>query len=223
MRKDRSVGHVVLRKIGILTALASIGLAGAATSGALLTTPAAAQGFSDGFEFLKAVKERDGDAATDMLNQPGTTIVNSRDITSGESGLHIVTARRDVLWVRFLLQRGANPNARDNNGVTPLQLATSLGFIEAVEELIENGADVDVTDRSGETPLIAAVHKRDIAIIRQLLAQGANPDKPDNSGRSARDYVALLNGNSRIVSEFARADEERAQNAQPVEDYGPSF
>ena len=206
------MGHFVLRKLGVAAGIASLGLA----------LPLAAQGFSNGYEFLKAVKDRDGDIATEMLNEPGTTVVNTRDITTGETGLHIVVQRRDALWVRFLLQRGADPNIRDKNGVTPLQVAANLGFIEGVEQLIKRGAQVDVTDRTGETPLMAAVHKRDVQIIRRLLAQGADPDLNDNSGRSARDYADLMNANTLIVAEFERADEEREAKGTKQQ-YGPSF
>lgn len=191
--------------------------------GAIAATPVAAQMFSDGYEFLKAVKDRDGDAVTNALNEPGTTIVNTRDLTTGETALHIVTERRDALWIRFLTARGANPNIRNKKGITPLQLAVTLGFTEGVEALITAGAEVEVTDSSGETPLIAAIHRRDVALIRLLLAQGANPDRADNSGRSARDYASLMTGNSSIIAEFERADAERAKKAGEAGNYGPSF
>lgn len=206
------MGRSVLRKLAIVFGFASLAV----------SAPLAAQGFSEGYEFLKAVEDRDGDVATEMLNQPGTTIVNSRDITSGDTGLHIVVQRRDSLWVQFLLQRGADPNIRNKRGVTPLQLAASLGFIDGVEQLVKKGAQLDVTDRTGETPLMAAVHKRDIPIIRHLLKEGADPDKNDNSGRSARDYADLLNGNSLILAEFAKADKEREEKGT-TQSYGPSF
>src|SRR3546814_11839346 len=106
--------------------------------------------FSEGFEFLKAVKDRDGDAVTKALNEPGSTIVNTRDISSGEIALHIVTQRRDLVWINFLTSRGANPNIRDKRGVAPIQLAVQLGFAEGVEALIKASAEVDVTDRSEE-------------------------------------------------------------------------
>lgn len=184
--------------------------------------PLAAQGYSDGFNFLKAVKDRDGDTATDMLSEPGTQIVNTRDITTGETGLHFVVQRRDTLWIRFLLQKGANPNIRDNKGITPLQIATRLGFVDGVEELIKGGAQVNVSDSQGETPLMSAVHQRDVALVRRLLAEGADPDLNDNSGRSARDYMELLTSNTLIAREFAQADEERAGKPKQQQ-YGPSF
>ncbi|MHA7821100.1 MAG: ankyrin repeat domain-containing protein [Erythrobacter sp.] len=210
----------VLRKLGSRARIASALLASSLALIAL--QPVAAQLYSDGYQFLEAVKDRDGDTATDMLNQPGTQVVNSRDITTGDTGLHVVVARRDVLWVKFLLQRGANPNVRNNSGLTPLQLATQLGFIEGAEELIRKGAEVNVADSQGETPLIAAVHQRNVEMVRRLLAEGADPDRNDNSGRSARDYMQLMTGNSLLEREFAANDEKRA-GQESREQYGPSF
>lgn len=198
------------RKAGWLAALAATALA----------VPAAAQMFSEGYEFLKAVKDRDGDAATSALNQPGSVLVNARDIASGETALHIVVARRDLVWLRFLLQKGANPNIAAKNGVTPLVLATNLGFNDGVEALVEGGARVDVTNAAGETPLIAAVHRRDTALVRLLLEKGANADRTDNSGRSARDYVGLMNANGQLMAEFQRADAARSGGATD-QTYGP--
>lgn len=194
----------------------------AAALAAWLTVPAAAQTFSEGYQFLKAVRDGDGDAATSALNEPGSTIVNTRDISSGESALHIVTARRDAVWIRFLSQRGANPNTRDKNGTTPIQLAVNLGFTEGVEALIAAGADLEVSNVAGETPLISAVHQRNIVLIRMLLANGANPDRSDNSGRSARDYVAIIPGNARLLVEFEKADEAREEQSDTAS-YGPSL
>lgn len=214
------MGSIVLRRIGNKARIASALLASLLALFAL--QPVAAQLYSDGYKFLEAVKDRDGDAATDMLNEPGTQVINTRDITSGDTGLHLVVTRRDVLWVRFLLQRGANPNIRNNQGVTPLQLATRMGFIEAAEELLKKGADVNVADSQGETPLISAVHQRNVELVRMLLGQGGDPDHNDNSGRSARDYMELMSGNSLLKREFDLADADRSERPAQRQ-YGPSF
>ncbi|OYW16690.1 MAG: hypothetical protein B7Z39_00215 [Novosphingobium sp. 12-64-8] len=197
-------------------------MAAAAMLGALaLAVPAQAQ-FSDGYKFLEAVRKKDGDKATDVLNEPGTQIVNTRDISTGQTALHIVTARRDVTWMQFLVAKGANVNARDFKGSTPLVLAVDLGFLEGVDFLISVGARVDEPNDTGETPLISAVHRKDLALVRALLKAKANPDRADNSGRSARDYALLDGKGGALAGEFDSA--AKSSSTRPAtKTYGPSF
>jgi ankyrin repeat protein len=193
-----------------------------AVAGGLAVPPAQAQ-FSDGYKFLDAIKKRDGQKVTDALSEPGSAIVNTRDVTTGDTALHLVTERRDVTWMRFLLQKGANVNARNAKGVTPMQIASNLGFLEGIEVLVKYKADVDESNDAGETPLISAVHRKDLAMVRVLLKAGADPDRADNSGRSARDYAALGGRNNALVTAIetdAKSKEERAQGKAV---YGPTF
>ena len=157
---------------------------------ALAAAPAAAQ-FSESYNFLKAVRDADGDKATKALQGTGVTIVNTRDYSTGESALAITIKRRDMTWTSFLLGKGANPNIRDNQGNAPLHSAAMLGFTEGAELLIKQGAQVNLANNSGETPLIIAVQQRDLATVRLLLNNGANPKLQDRiAGKSARDYAA---------------------------------
>jgi ankyrin repeat protein len=160
---------------------------------AALLTPAISQAqFSGSFNFLKAVKDRDGTKVTDIITKPGSgpVIINTRDPATGEAALHIVTKGRDIVWLNFLLAKGANPNIRDGQGNTPLQLAASIGWSEGISLLLDRGATVDQANNGGETPLIRAVQNRDMTTVRLLLAAGANPNKHDTgAGMSARDYA----------------------------------
>ena len=183
--------------------------------------PAAAQ-FSESYKFLDAVRKKDGDVVNEMLNKPSTQIVNTRDLTSGETALHIVTARRDLVWMQFIVGKGGNVNARNAKGETALEIAAELGFVEGVEFLISAGAKVDETNNTGSTPLIDAVSRRDLAVVRSLLKAGATPDRPDNSGRSARDYATLDGKSSPVLSEIEAMAKEHGTNAAH-KTYGPSF
>jgi len=190
----------------------------------LTTLPAAAQ-FSESYTFLKAVRDGDGSKATDLLNRPGTTIVNTRDVTTGQTALHIVVDQRNTTWLRFLLQKGANPNLRDKDGLTPLMLAASLRYVEGAQYLLEGGAKVDDDNSSGETPLIRAVQLRDIEMVQLLLDKGADPDRTDSiAGRSARQYAEIAREDPRtraILDAMAARDQDGGEKGQAV--FGPSL
>ncbi len=166
----------------------AIGLAALAWS--LLAMPAAAQlGGSNGESFLTAVREVDGNKATELIDRQGSTVLSYRG-AKGETALNIVARRRDSTWLGFLISRGADPNVGDDRGETPLIIAARLGGDDGAAMLLGHGAGVDRANRLGETPLIAAVQARQPSLVRLLLENGANPDKKDTAaGYSARDYA----------------------------------
>jgi hypothetical protein len=87
----------------------------------LLLWPALASAqFSDGYNFLKAIRDKDGAKVMEFLGKPGSTIINTRDVSTSQTALHIVTARRDVAWIEFLLAKGANPNLADGEWLHPI-------------------------------------------------------------------------------------------------------
>ncbi len=187
-----------------------------------LSAPAQAQ-FSDGYKFLEAIRKKDGGEVNKYLAEPGTTLVNTKDVTTGDTALHIVTGRRDLTWMSFLVGKGANVNARNVRGVTPLMVASAMGFVEGVELLISYQARVDDPDATGETPLISAVHRKDVTMMRLLLKAGADPDRADNSGRSARDYATLNGRGSNLLQEIETNAKPKTNAGQPRKVYGPSF
>lgn len=172
---------------------------------------------SDTYRFFKAVREKDGAAASTLMSQPGSTLVNQRDYDSGDYALHVVTRRRDTGWMSLLIGRGANVDAKDRAGNTALILAAELGFTDGVQLLLVRKANANAVNSQGETPLIKAVQARDTNSARLLLAAGANPDQSDNiTGRSAREYAEQDRRAGMIVRLFKDADEKKKAPVEPA-------
>lgn len=212
MRKNPDIVRKSLT--GRLAAVfAAIGMAGVSLVAVSLPETAQAQ-FSDRYNFLKAVRDRDGTKATEFIDTPGSgpIIINSRDKGTGETGLHIVIKGRDGRWTGFLLQKGANPNIVDKGGNTPLMLSVLLDYTEGIDWLIKYKADLNYRNRSGETALTRAVQLNRISHVRILLAAGADPDITDNlAGLSPRDYAARDPRKKAILDVIEAEDVKRSK------------
>ena len=80
------------------------------------------------------------------------------------------------------LQAGADPNARDKRGWTPLHLAAMSATGEVVTALLEAGANLEARG-DGQTPLHWAAMFGTGEAVTALLEAGADPNARDNDGK----------------------------------------
>ena len=97
-----------------------------------------------------------------------------------DTPFHVVAhMRRPKVIVDFFIKHGADINAKNNQGNTPLHLyilAKKLEHAEhlaIIEALLEGGAKVDALNRDGLTPLGLAVQNNVILAIEPLVRRGA--------------------------------------------------
>src|SRR5262249_5513141 len=124
----------------------------------------------------------------------------------------------DGQLIRTLLDNGADVNARDAEGNTPLILASFYAGPACVGLLIEKGADVNAANKAGATALIRAA--TDYEKTRLLVAAGANVRARTALGNTPLILAARCPGNSRTVKLLlergANATERNGAGVSPV-------
>jgi len=118
---------------------------------------------------------------------------------AGWTALHITARRKDLSVAELLLRNGADPNARDEVGMTPLHSAMRPAYgalyKRLVRTLIDAGADVDAVDAEGRTALhyvCTGPEKYYQAVLKLLVHRGARVDLKDSDGCTPIDYLRSL-------------------------------
>jgi ankyrin repeat protein len=120
----------------------------------------------------------------------------------GRTPLHWAAAGGHKYLVELLLVNGADVNARNSDGQTPLhramvpvQKAAEKGNMEVAELLLSHGAEVNAKDDAGTTPLHLAAQfcLGDTDMVELLLANKADVNAKDNQGFTPLHYAAEFN------------------------------
>ena len=106
----------------------------------------------------------------------------------------------DVRRLTILVANGADVDAKDHRGYSPLMLAIYSGQIEASEFLLSLKADPNSADAGGNTVFMGAAFKGHLDLVQRLLAAGADSTLRNASGLSALDFAVTFG--RRPVVEF---------------------
>lgn len=118
----------------------------------------------------------------------------------GDAALHWAAYWDDLETAQLLMQSGANVNARNRYGVTPLSLACTNGNAPMIDLLLKAKADANLALPGGETPLMTAARTGKPDALKLLLVHGVDVKaKDDERGQTALMWAAA-EGNAAAVN-----------------------
>jgi hypothetical protein len=95
---------------------------------------------------------------------------------------------------RLLLDKGAQLEAKDSDGWTPLHYAAWNGHVEFVRLICDHGADVEARDNDGWTPIHWAAYNGHISVVKELIDErNAEINARMNGGRTALTWARRYN------------------------------
>ncbi|XP_054454767.1 ankyrin repeat domain-containing protein 61-like [Anoplopoma fimbria] len=156
---------------------------------------------------------RQAEACLRLLLEHGIN-VNAKVEGSQQTALHLSVHYMALSAVPILTGFGADVNAVDSSGMTPLLMAAGIHHKDIMVSLIKEGADVNMgLKHSGNTPLhLAAVAismkmtqtlEHNISCISELLEQGAEANVVNNAGFTPLQEACSM-GNKELVDELLR-------------------
>ncbi len=132
--------------------------------------------------------------------------------------LTIAVRNGDVAAARWLIEKGADVNGRDEDGdlilmaavrflntdmvrllekhgaktdnVTEFMIAAFLNRADVVEAMLQNGLDPNVKDRDGDTALSCAAQQGNVEVVKILLKHGTNAKTVNKNGMAILDWAA---------------------------------
>jgi ankyrin repeat protein/L-ascorbate metabolism protein UlaG (beta-lactamase superfamily) len=150
-------------------------------------------------------RNEDGETLLHVAARRGDTAIAAELVAAGLS----IDARDNLGWTpltsvgwgtlemtQWLLDRGADVNARTDTTLAPLSVAIFGGNIDIVRLMVNKGADVNWCRQRGDRPLQQAVMRGAREIARILLENGAEVDFTDPIYGRTMLHMAAISGDS---------------------------
>ena len=124
--------------------------------------------------------------------------------------------RGNVYAVRSLISEGANVNARDENGLSPLHIAAEEGRTAIAQALISSGSNVNAKDSKNWTPLHYAGWGGHAEPVEALVSAGAEVNATDGESVTPL-HLAAITYNANLEAVYALVSAGAEVNARDIE------
>ncbi len=102
--------------------------------------------------------------------------VDPNVLVDGEQLFFEALNEGNLSMVKLMLEHGADPNVKNEEGVTAFHATLILGNLEVTRLLLAHGADPNVKNEEGVTAFYATLILGNLEVTRLLLAHGADPN-----------------------------------------------
>jgi hypothetical protein len=139
--------------------------------------------------------------------------IRMRPSPGEETLLMKVAYSGDTDVAELLLEHGANINAQDGYGNTPLSYAVRAENLTMVRFLVEKGANIDLGgDQGKETPLMLAAMQGNVELIDCLLDGSATIDARDTNRSTSLMFAAGFNQPSAVRELLRRGSNQNLRD-----------
>jgi ankyrin repeat protein len=146
-------------------------------------------------------------------------LVNPKDTNNNYTPLMLVAcggySHPEI--AKYLVEHGADVNAKDVNGTTVLMLAAGRGYLEIMQYLIDKGAVIDAVDNSGKAAIDLALengHQRAIDLLHAAQAKCRLATSPDEIA-ALKQQNAELQQHIKELEKAAKAKQPKSKTKKP--------
>jgi predicted Fe-Mo cluster-binding NifX family protein len=129
----------------------------------------------------------------------------------------------DIGQVQALIEKGADVNAMDEDGMTALAWAVQLDDRGMAELLIAKGADVEKGGKAFKAPLHVAANWGKMAMAELLLSKGADIEVRDRNGWTPLHWAAFEGGGEMVQLLVSRGAEKNARTEKKWSVFGDGW
>jgi len=148
-------------------------------------------------EIFDLVKANDASKVKTLIEN-NQDVIDAKD-KDGRTPLH--WACRGVYYdiLKYLVEKGADVNAQDNNLVTPLISLANRNNIDGAKYLLTHNADPNIADNQKQTPLHYAAASGLFEMVKILLEYNAKLELRNSYGRTTLILAAREAGNLDVI------------------------